>query len=129
MTLRVRTASVPAVPSRSTTHTLVWFVTVISSCFQQCSATAEMGVKQAALRLCHTTPAGIVLFELFHRLVQQLGGDSGSGGSDVPTSPLAVLPLLGAEIARVGGWPEKCETAAQEGSHCCCTLVATAAVH
>ncbi|PRW44236.1 Sodium hydrogen exchanger 7 [Chlorella sorokiniana] len=51
--------------------------------------------------------SGIVLFELFHRLVQQLGedgsssrGSSGSSGS-APTSPLAVLPLLGAEIAQL----------------------------
>lgn len=58
-----------------------------------------------------------MLFELFHRLVQQLGDDSGSGGSDVPTSPLAVLPLLGAEIVQVGTWPdvcpEKCQSAVQ----------------
>ena len=56
-------------------------------------------------------PAGIVLFELFHELVQQLAEDGGSGS---PSSPLQVLPLLASQIARLaaggvavglaGGW-------------------------
>jgi hypothetical protein len=44
-----------------------------------------------------TAAAGIVLFELFHRLAAALP-DEGSGGDG--TSPLSVLPLLAQEIAQ-----------------------------
>lgn len=68
---------------------------------KQCSAKCS----SAGFKLLLIFLAGIVLFELFHRLVQQLGAADGGGGDSgggVPTSPLAVLPLLGAEIAQVG---------------------------
>lgn len=46
---------------------------------------------------------GIVLFELFHRLAQQLPDPGGGGGGDEghAASPLEVLPLLATEIAKV----------------------------
>lgn len=57
---------------------------------------------QPCTDLCATaelTPAGIVLFQLFHSLVQQLPAGGGSEG--VP-SPLSVLPLMASQIAQVG---------------------------
>ena len=46
---------------------------------------------------CSTAAAGIVLFELFHRLAAALP-DEGSGAAG--PSPLSVLPLLAQEIAQ-----------------------------